>query len=243
VRTSIYRPDGLTEKARHIHVENKEALRTTLETHWQAWGEGPGAIGVLYSCILTRGCDVVRSDMDYEGCTLIGAHGYCTQEMVNLLVSGRASSNVFDGVQILSHEEQGGMKLKGIHKRPPVGLLTLFEAYGSLSVGDRLKNPLEAVWLVCSESHFSVLFSARYHTTREGSHLLAFPLQGEAFDLFYYDGLARQEVPIRLSVYPTGDPQELVADHRKAKVPPLELVIGTKWGQARIDWNGHDRIL
>ena len=35
--------------------------------------------------------------MDEAKGTLIGCHGYCTQEMVNLLLTGRAVSNVFDG--------------------------------------------------------------------------------------------------------------------------------------------------
>ena len=35
--------------------------------------------------------------MDGENTPLIGAHGYCSQEMVNLLLTGRAVSNTFDG--------------------------------------------------------------------------------------------------------------------------------------------------
>ena len=35
--------------------------------------------------------------MDGENTPFIGAHGYCSQEMVNLLLTGRAVSNTFDG--------------------------------------------------------------------------------------------------------------------------------------------------
>ena len=40
--------------------------------------------------------------MDGENVPLIGAHGYCSQEMVNLLLTGRAVSNTFDGHITLS---------------------------------------------------------------------------------------------------------------------------------------------
>ena len=39
--------------------------------------------------------------MDTESASLIGAHGYCSQEMVNLLLTGQAVSNTFDGYLIL----------------------------------------------------------------------------------------------------------------------------------------------
>ena len=41
-----------------------------------------------------------------------------------------------------------------------VGLLSLFEHYQSCRVGERLKCPARPVWLVCSESHFSLLWSS-----------------------------------------------------------------------------------
>ena len=41
--------------------------------------------------------------MDGETSSLMGAHGYCSQEMVNLLLTGQAVSNTFDG-QILLKE-------------------------------------------------------------------------------------------------------------------------------------------
>ena len=40
--------------------------------------------------------------MDGENTPLIGAHGYCSQEMVNLLLTGHAVSNTFDGHITLS---------------------------------------------------------------------------------------------------------------------------------------------
>ena len=90
---------------------------------------------------------ILVGDMDSAGLPLIGAHGYCTQEMVNLLMFGSAVSNTFDGHMIL--DAQGGMQmiksnhddviteeadsavtvLKGVVRRSDIGLLSLFEHY------------------------------------------------------------------------------------------------------------------
>ncbi len=60
-------------------------------------------------------------------------------------------------------------------------------------VGAYLKTPRYPIWVVCSESHFSVLFGLQ----RE---LLTNPDRGLEFDLYYYDGLANQQEEIRLTV-------------------------------------------
>ena len=53
--------------------------------------------------------------MDGEDTPLIGAHGYCSQEMVNLLLTGRAVSNTFDGSIKLS--ENGILRASDIEKK------------------------------------------------------------------------------------------------------------------------------
>lgn len=60
-------------------------------------------------------------------------------------------------------------------------------------VGAYLKTPRYPIWVVCSESHFSVLFALQ----RE---LLTNQDKGLEFDLYYYDGLANQQEEIRLTV-------------------------------------------
>jgi hypothetical protein len=49
---------------------------------------GWGCVLLLLSVLLSRGMDNVRSDMDEQGAALMGMHGYCTQELVNLLLTG-----------------------------------------------------------------------------------------------------------------------------------------------------------
>ncbi len=162
--------------------------------------------------------------------------------MVNLMLTGRAVSNTFDGTMTLEGEGEGGAStvLKGVTRRCDVGLLSLFEHYMSCRVGENLKTPRSPVWVVCSESHFSVLFSPE-----EGAEGAGRAARG-SIDLVYFDGLGGQEAPVVLTVDAStfggggrgsdnGDDDDLV--------PPLEHCIRTKWREAAIDWNGSEKIL
>lgn len=54
--------------------------------------------------------------MDSPDLPLMASHGYCSQEMVNLLLIGRAASNTFNGKMAL----EGGGELKGVPERAEV---------------------------------------------------------------------------------------------------------------------------
>ena len=218
-----FRTDGVTETLVTHSLNSPTALLSFLKDNIGFFsGSGNSAvIAFTYAAILTRGLDTVKNDMDTEKSTIMGAHGYCSQEVVNLMLTGQATSNVFDNnIDLSSGEDQ--TILKGIHKTCDIGLLSLFEHYQSCRVGDRLKNPAYPIWVVCSESHFTVLFSEELDLT-------------SAFlELHYYDGLARQDAPIRLTVHPGQEGRG---------GGPLELTIRTKWAGANIDWNGSEPIL
>ena len=51
----------------------------------------------MYSAICSRGPERVAEDADMEGTTLLNEHGYASQEIINLMLSGEAKSNVHDG--------------------------------------------------------------------------------------------------------------------------------------------------
>ena len=70
------------------------------------------------------------------------------------MLVGKGSTNVHDGDKDLD-----GMILKGIQRQSDVGFLTLFEHYGNFLVGDFYKKPRLPIWIVCSESHYSVMFA------------------------------------------------------------------------------------
>jgi hypothetical protein len=46
---------------------------------------------------MTKGIDKIYNEVDMRENPLIGHHGHCTQELVNLFIAGQASSNCFDG--------------------------------------------------------------------------------------------------------------------------------------------------
>ena len=96
-----------------------------------AFMRAPGVAMLLYSLLLTRGIAMVQRDADFPA-TLIAPNGYCAQELVNLLLFGRAHSNVFDGEQTVGGDAgtAEGCRLRGTPRRSPVGFLTLFERQG-----------------------------------------------------------------------------------------------------------------
>ncbi|KAJ3126815.1 hypothetical protein HK098_007109 [Nowakowskiella sp. JEL0407] len=211
-RMEVSQIDNLTEL--------KQFISSNILSFTNNSGGYHGLIQLLISVILSRGLDVIQNeDMDEPECKLIGKHGYCTQELVNLIVLGKAISNVFDG-DVRLGDNSNFKVLKG--------------------VGEYYKNPEYPIFIVCSESHFTVLFSATTPIPELS------PTRN--IDLIYYDGLANQdsEMKLTLSVLPRIKNGRFLSNSREVEdsdVPPLELCIGTKWTNAVVDWNGTDPIL
>ncbi|XP_013037931.3 probable ubiquitin carboxyl-terminal hydrolase MINDY-4 isoform X1 [Anser cygnoides] len=229
-----YKADGILETLILHSATRYEDLIVLLQQNIHQFEIGPcGCILLTVSVILSRSINLVRNDFDVLTNRLIGSHGYCTQELVNLLLTGKAVSNVFNDVIELNSGNGNITILKGIASRSDIGLLSLFEHYDVCQVGCYLKTPKYPIWLVCSESHFSVLFCLE-------KDLLGDWKTERRFDLYYYDGLANQEEEIRLTVDTT---QMFTEDKENDLTPPLEHCIRTKWQGAVIDWNGTEPIL
>ncbi|XP_012496172.1 PREDICTED: protein FAM188B [Propithecus coquereli] len=232
--TGKYKADGVLETLTLHSLTCYEELVTFLQQSIHQFEVGPyGCILLTLSAILSRSVELVRQDFDVSTNHLIGAHGYCTQELVNLLLTGRAVSNVFNDVVELDSGDGNITLLRGIAARSDIGFLSLFEHYNVCQVGCFLKTPRFPIWVVCSESHFTVLFSLQ-------QELLCDWRTERLFDLYYYDGLANQQEQIRLTVDTT---QTIPEDRDNDLVPPLELCIRTKWKRALVNWNGSDPIL
>ncbi|XP_028406013.1 probable ubiquitin carboxyl-terminal hydrolase MINDY-4 isoform X2 [Dendronephthya gigantea] len=233
--SGTYKADRLTEKLIIFETKEFEELEMFIKENLKQFSsKDGGCILLLYSVILSRSVKRVKEDMDDENGTLMGAHGYCTQDMVNLLLTGKAISNTFDDVIQL---DTGGDKkniLKGIDKQSDIGLLSLFEHYKSCLVGSNLKNPKYPIWVVCSESHFSVIFSTKRNLVNKRRSV-------KKFDLYYYDGLAGQTEEIRLTIDLCEKNVKEATDDDL--IPPLEHCIRTKWKDAVIDWNGTEPLL
>lgn len=207
-------------------------MRTHASAAWRA-PHGCGCVLLLYSAMLTRGLRALERERDHESMTLIATYGYCGQELVNLLLTGRATSNVFDGEQGL----EAGVRLRGVAARAPVGFLAMSEARGDLVVGAHLKSPRAPVWVVFAESHYSVLFSL--NASAFGARAV--------FDLWYYDELAGQsDAQIRLTVDTRGG-VAAAGGKKKSKADEIESYVDacilTRWPLAAIDWNGTDKLI
>jgi hypothetical protein len=162
-----------------------------------AFGLPCGCAVLAMSLVLSRGVDRVRQDMD-EPVTLVAApFGHCTQELLNLALTGTAVSNAFNGKRSLDFGEppaavsatagdageDSAMCLRGILRRPLVGYLSRLEVLRLAEIGPFYKTPLAPIWVVGSESHFTVLFSPVYGDLRvleESRHSAVFL----AFDRF-----------------------------------------------------------
>jgi hypothetical protein len=59
--------------------------------------DGNGVILLVYSVILTKGIQNIINDMDMKENSLLTEHGYASQELINIMLVGKAASNVFDG--------------------------------------------------------------------------------------------------------------------------------------------------
>jgi len=231
-----YRPDGITECLEVFKMASRsEALQFLSQQHVLEQFTSPKGCGVIlfcYSLVLSRGVSRVRKDADPGFGFMqpfIGEFDYASQELVNLGMTGCAFSNVFDGVKELKGDKKEDcIRLMGIENISKIGFLTLFEHYGHVEVGENYKTPRYPIWVVCSESHYSVFFQ----TPRMAKATTA----KSPFELCYYDTLARHEEIIRLTINPQGKHKSDEAD------PPLEKVLRTKWKNCDIKWIG-DAVL
>jgi hypothetical protein len=225
----------------HSVPASRQAVLAFLEARALAFRKpgGSGVVLLVYSLLLTRGLNAVRLQMDSPTAPLIDHRGYCTQELVNLICTGQAVSNVFDGSRTLHATGGGGdsdaVTMRGLEARAPVGLLCLAESSGHCQVGEWYKRPVWPVWLCCMESHYSVVFSPSGAPPPDEQTQASAP-----FQLVYYDQLGHMDEHILLTVHPAEHPG---ADGPHGLVPPLDETLRTRWPAARVDWGRTDPLL
>ena len=152
-----------------VHTLSSEAAVQDFLRDRMATLRGPsGVLMFLLSVLLTHGTSRARDDMDDPENSMLGQFGHCTQDLINLLLSGRSVSNVFDGsVPLGGPGDETGFMLKGIQKRCRVGYLSHLESMRYVAVGENYKKPEVPVWVLGSSSHFTVLFSLQSAVNEE----------------------------------------------------------------------------
>ncbi|XP_054449417.1 ubiquitin carboxyl-terminal hydrolase MINDY-3 isoform X2 [Pteronotus mesoamericanus] len=99
-------------------------LKDAVLDQYSMWGNKFGVLLFLYSVLLTKGIENIKNEIEDSTEPLIDpVYGHGSQSLINLLLTGHAVSNVWDG-----DRECSGMKLLGIHEQAAVGFLTLMEA-------------------------------------------------------------------------------------------------------------------
>lgn len=114
-----------------------------------------GILLLLYTVMCTKGVSEICFEMSDPAEPMIDStYGYGSQSLINLMLTGRAVSHVWDHDQDIS-----GLKLRGIDKQNTLGFLTLLEHLRYCEVGTFLKSPSHPIWVLGSDTHLTVLFS------------------------------------------------------------------------------------
>ncbi|XP_015860002.1 ubiquitin carboxyl-terminal hydrolase MINDY-3 isoform X3 [Peromyscus maniculatus bairdii] len=99
-------------------------LKDAVLDQYSMWGNKFGVLLFLYSVLLTKGIENIKNSIEDANEPLIDpVYGHGSQSLINLLLTGHAVSNVWDG-----DRECSGMQLLGIREQAAVGFLTLMEA-------------------------------------------------------------------------------------------------------------------
>lgn len=115
-------------------------------------------LSFVCSLILTRGLANIRADMDDPSASLVGVFGHCSQELVNLCLTGKCVTNIFDGT--VTFEDDGDvLNLRGIQEQPEIGFLSALEPLKLCEVGSLFKRPRYPLWIIGTSTHYSLLFS------------------------------------------------------------------------------------
>lgn len=136
-------------------IANPEDVLRFYSQNYEVLSDRFGVLLCLYSVILTRGVDNLKSELNDSSEPLIdNTYGYGSQSLINLMLTGSGTAHVFD-----NFEDVGGMRLQGLSQQSEIGFITLMEQMRYCTVGSFFKNPKSPVWVMGSETHLSVVFS------------------------------------------------------------------------------------
>ncbi|XP_048005860.1 inactive ubiquitin carboxyl-terminal hydrolase MINDY-4B [Leguminivora glycinivorella] len=214
--SSTYYQDGVTEK---FKIE-----------------DGCGALLLLYAAVLSRGCENVKKDLDGKLTYLVSSHVEGSLNIVTLLLTGRATPYLHNGVVYIGDEDHYAMPQFGVLSRSPVGLLVFYGSEDNAKnnanqqhPGSRLKTPAMPIWVTSCSGHYGVMFN----TNRE---LLRNYHAERRFDVHYYTS-GGCHVLLNVDTRAHDDSAGPMRND-DISATPLEKLIHTKWQDAKITWTG-----
>ncbi|XP_026081640.1 inactive ubiquitin carboxyl-terminal hydrolase MINDY-4B [Carassius auratus] len=236
-----YKLDNFTERLQIFTFKEKEDVRSFIWEHIQCFKEegSHGIILFLYSLIFSRTIDKIRADFDCTTTHLLHlslGNFVCRQALLNLLLTGHATPQVFNGT---SPNDEQHKALHGVLTRSHVGyLLWNREQFNHAQlplVGSMLKTPRLPIWVCNINGTYSVLFSPN-------RSLLSDWKMEHLFQLYFYNGYPTQLSTTMLTIdthshHWEAEHNDIQEDPEK-KFPSVEMTIRTKWEGAVIDWNG-----
>ncbi|PSN30665.1 hypothetical protein C0J52_26881 [Blattella germanica] len=214
-----YLQDGVTEKLNIFEFTDLEDLQIFIKRYL--------FLGVI-----------VRTDLDDEKGFLVTGIEEGSHCIVTLLLTGRATPYLHNGVVYVGDEDHYAMPQFGILTRSEVGFLVWDECTDtkveeSRQPGSRLKTPSLPVWVSSCAGHYGVLFN----TNRE---LLRNYHAERRFDLHYYTcGGSHSLLSIDTRYNEDGSAigKESGRDDYGTACP-LEKLVHTKWQDAYVHWSG-----
>ncbi|XP_045503826.1 inactive ubiquitin carboxyl-terminal hydrolase MINDY-4B [Colias croceus] len=235
--SSNYYQDGITEKLHLFEFKSLEDLQIFIKRYLYLFQseDGSGALLLLYAAILSRGCENIKKDLDGKLNYLVSTQVEGSLNVTTLLLTGRATPYLHNGVQYVGDEDHYAMPQFGVLSRSPVGLLVWYNGDDTATnhvsnqyPGSRLKTPALPIWVTSCSGHFGVLFN----TNRE---LLRNYHAERRFDIHYYT-CGGCHVLLNVDTRAHEDAGPLRTDDISAT--PLEKLIHTKWQEAKITWTG-----
>ncbi|XP_038049893.1 inactive ubiquitin carboxyl-terminal hydrolase MINDY-4B-like isoform X2 [Patiria miniata] len=226
--------------AQSLHASeftDKEDMRVFLRNHLELlmYHEGGGVLMFLFSIILSRTLPKLREDLQDE--YLFTDRNQCCVALIMLVLTGRATSNLFNGKKVYDKAGEALPKpLIGMSHRADCGFLVVdrskIKEEEKIEVGSMLKTPRVPVWLTFLNGRYSMLFCTNIRLTSDWR-------AEHRFLLHYYNGQPDQTDEAVLTIdTKTTAPQSMSESFEERQPPLLEECIHTRWPDACIDWNG-----
>ncbi|XP_075163652.1 inactive ubiquitin carboxyl-terminal hydrolase MINDY-4B [Haematobia irritans] len=267
--SALYFHDGVTEKLYIFTLNQNEELEMFIKRNYKVFTEedSPGTLLFLYSAVLTRTMGRVRSDLDSTKTVplTMSNNEEGSLMIVTLLLTGRATPYIHNGVVNVGDESSYAVPQYGILSRCSIGLLLWENESGQSSLvvrqpGSRLKTPNYPIWITLCGGHYGVMFN-------RNADLLRNYHAESRFDLYYYScsgreilltidnrsyndqalGMLERQMSTAESTPLSGKPKE---DSGKDEVKeelavntPLQKLIHTKWEEAQVRFHAQPSTL
>ncbi|KAH8360645.1 hypothetical protein KR200_011017, partial [Drosophila serrata] len=167
--SACYFHDSVTEKLYVFTLSPNEELEYFMKRNFNYFTEEetPGTLLFLYSAVLTRSMGKVRTDLDCSKSSPLTSsnHEEGSLMIVTLLLTGRATPYIHNGVVNVGDESSYAVPQYGVLKRCMIGLLLWDIESASAAVnqsrqpGSRLKTPNYPIWITSCTGHYGVIFN------------------------------------------------------------------------------------